>query len=161
MQMADPLVTMVLSGVLTRHPGLTIVLAEAGLGWVPYLVHRMDASAHRWAPDLGERAPHEPPSETFARQVRVTFEEEPGGAAFVAMLPPGSCMWASDYPHADSTFPHSRRAIARSLAGLDEATCRAVTADTCRVLYGLAAPPAPPGPPGPPAGQPGANASVS
>src|SRR4029453_5816978 len=51
MQMADPLVTMVFGGALDRHPRLKLVLAESGLGWVPYLVHRMDAVSERWAPD--------------------------------------------------------------------------------------------------------------
>ena len=136
-QMVDPLVTMMMCGALERHPGLTVVLAEAGLGWVPYLVNRMDAVDQRWSADLGVNAPHLPPSELFARQVRVTFEEEPHGAEFVRMLPAGTCMWASDYPHVDSTFPRSREAIAETLDGLDADTARAVTADVCRELYHL------------------------
>ena len=137
MQMADPLVTMVFSGVLDRHPGLRLVLAESGLGWVPYLVHRMDAVTERWAPDF-RRASSRRPSELFGDQVFVTFEEEHGGGEYLRLLPAGGAMWASDYPHADSTFPRSRACVAESLAGLDEATRRAVTADTCRRLYRLA-----------------------
>ncbi|HEV8298826.1 MAG TPA: amidohydrolase family protein [Acidimicrobiales bacterium] len=137
-QMVDPLVVMVMSGALERHPGLTVVLAEAGLGWVPYMVNRMDQASERWSMDLGVNAPQLRPSELFGRQVRVTFEEDPYGAQFVRMLPPGTCMWASDYPHADSTFPRSRQAVAETLAGLDDSTSRAVTAGTCRSLYGLA-----------------------
>jgi predicted TIM-barrel fold metal-dependent hydrolase len=137
MQMADPLVTMVFSGVLDRHPGLRLVLAESGLGWVPYLVHRMDAVSERWAPDW-RRSSDRPPSELFGERVFVTFEEERGGAEYLGLLPPGTAMWASDYPHADSTFPRSREVIADSLAGLDEASARAVTGGTCRRLYGFA-----------------------
>mgnify|MGYP003546821097 CR=1 FL=1 len=37
----------------------------------------------------------------------------------------------SDYPHPDSTFPHSAEAIATAFAGLDEALVRQVTADNC------------------------------
>jgi uncharacterized protein len=136
MQMADPLVTMVFSGVLDRHPGLRLVLAESGLGWVPYLVHRMDAVSERWSAEVTPSARR--PSELFGEQVFVTFEEEPGGAEYLRLLPPGSAMWASDYPHVDSTFPRSREAIAATLAGLDEATWRTVTVDTCRRLYRLA-----------------------
>jgi predicted TIM-barrel fold metal-dependent hydrolase len=44
-------------------------------------------------------------------------------------------MWASDYPHPDSTFPNSRMAILESFPKLDETACRAVTADNCRTLY--------------------------
>jgi predicted TIM-barrel fold metal-dependent hydrolase len=44
-------------------------------------------------------------------------------------------MWASDYPHPDSTFPHSADAIATAFAGLDDSIVRKVTADNCRALY--------------------------
>jgi uncharacterized protein len=44
-------------------------------------------------------------------------------------------MWASDYPHPDSTFPHSREAIVEALGGLSEREQRLVTADNCRRLY--------------------------
>jgi len=137
MQMADPLVTVVFSGVLERHPGLRIVLAESGLGWVPYLVHRMDAVRERWAPDFPPAAAARPASELFGDQLFVTFEEEVGGAEYLGLLPPGSAMWASDYPHVDSTFPRSRQAVAETLAGLDPATWRVVTEETCRRLYRL------------------------
>jgi hypothetical protein len=44
-------------------------------------------------------------------------------------------MWASDYPHADSTFPESRFAIRQSFGALTEDDCRRITADNCRLLY--------------------------
>jgi hypothetical protein len=47
-------------------------------------------------------------------------------------------MWASDYPHPDSTWPRSREAIAHAFAGLDEAFVRRVTATNCARLYGFA-----------------------
>jgi predicted TIM-barrel fold metal-dependent hydrolase len=47
-------------------------------------------------------------------------------------------MWASDYPHPDSTFPNSRAAIDEAFAGLDAATVRKVTAENCAALYSFA-----------------------
>ena len=47
------------------------------------------------------------PSEIFRRQVFATFEEEPLGPQLIPLLGPDNFMWASDYPHPDSTFPHS------------------------------------------------------
>jgi hypothetical protein len=46
-------------------------------------------------------------------------------------------MWASDYPHPDSTFPHSREAIAEAFAGLDAAFIEQVTATNCKRRDGL------------------------
>src|SRR5204863_9598093 len=64
-----------------------------------------------------------------------------GGAArarAAAAAGPDNFMWASDYPHPDSTFPHSREAIARAFAGLDAAFVEQVTATNCARLYGFA-----------------------
>ncbi len=42
MQLDEPFAVLMFSGVLERHPGLKIVLAESGAGWLPYFVSRMD-----------------------------------------------------------------------------------------------------------------------
>jgi predicted TIM-barrel fold metal-dependent hydrolase len=132
--LAEPFAVMVFSGALERHPGLTLVLAEAGLGWLPYFVNRMDGRMAK----RGRMKDYElqlMPSEIFRRQVLVTFEEEQDGTSYLRMLGTERFMWASDYPHVDSTFPQSRQAIAGSFPGLGEAECRALTADTCQRLY--------------------------
>jgi predicted TIM-barrel fold metal-dependent hydrolase len=67
--------------------------------------------------------------------VLATFEEGPLGAQLMPLLGAGSFMWASDYPHTDSTFPHSRAAIARELRPLSPQDRRKVTSDNCRALY--------------------------
>jgi hypothetical protein len=41
-QMDEPLVAVIFSGALERHPTLKIVLAETGIGWLPYMLERMD-----------------------------------------------------------------------------------------------------------------------
>ena len=42
LQLDEPLATMVFCGALERHPGLKLVLAESGIGWLPYFLARMD-----------------------------------------------------------------------------------------------------------------------
>jgi predicted TIM-barrel fold metal-dependent hydrolase len=42
MQVMDPIVGLILTGVLDRHPGLRIVMAEAGLAWVPHMIQKLD-----------------------------------------------------------------------------------------------------------------------
>jgi predicted TIM-barrel fold metal-dependent hydrolase len=137
LQLDEPLATMVFCGALERHPGLRLVLAESGVGWMPYFLARMDAE---WR-ELGDKLDYAPalaPSELFRRQVLATFEEEPLAEEFIPLLGADSCMWASDYPDTDSTFPESRRAIEESLGGLPEEDRRKVTATNCARLYGFA-----------------------
>jgi uncharacterized protein len=126
----------VFSGALERHPGLTLVLAESGVGWLPYFLTRMDLE-WRNLRDKVDYAPSTPPSELFRRQVLATFEEEELAPQFIPHLGAGSCMWASDYPHTDSTFPESRRAVEEALGTLPDADRRMITATNCARLYGF------------------------
>ena len=66
-----------------------------------------------------------------------TFEEEPLAAELIPLLGADSCMWASDYPHTDSTFPESTRAIEETLGALPEADVRKITATNCARMYGF------------------------
>jgi len=136
LQLDEPLATMVFSGALERHPGLTIVLAESGIGWLPYFLSRMDLE-WRALKDKIDQAPVTPPSELFHRQVFATFEEEEQAARFIPYLGADSCMWASDYPHTDSTFPHSLEAIDEALGSLEEGDRRKIVAGNCARLYGF------------------------
>lgn len=137
LQLDEPFALMMFSGALERHPGLKLVLAEAGVGWVPYFIHRLD---HEWEAlrDKLDYATESPPSELFRRQVMVTFEEEPLGAQLIPLVGAANCMWASDYPHTDSTFPDSLGAIQEALGALPAEDRRRVTATNCARLYGFA-----------------------
>ena len=128
---------MVFSGALERHPDLRLVLAESGIGWLPYFLARMDLEWGNLRDKL-QYAPEIAPSELFHRQVMATFEEDSLGAQMIPLLGADSCMWASDYPHTDSTFPNSLRAIDETLAGLPEADRHKITAANCARLYGFA-----------------------
>lgn len=135
MQLDEPLAAMIFSGALERHPGLRLVLAESGIGWLPYFVTRMDGAAERHVGKAADYKLHARPSEIFRRQVYATFEEEPLGPKLIPLLGPDTFMWASDYPHPDSTFPNSREAVAEAFEGLDPSIVRKVTVDNCARLY--------------------------
>jgi hypothetical protein len=115
---------MIYSGVLERHPSLRLVLAESGIGWLPYFVSRLDAAAaEKHVEGAGLSHPHEA-ERAVPPPGLATFEEEPLGPSSCRCRPDTS-LWASDYPHPDSTFPHSREAIARVRGAGREATSSA------------------------------------
>ncbi len=138
MQLDEPLAMMIYSGVLERHPKLRLVLAESGIGWLPYFVRRLDAAGEKHIDKARDYQITMKPSELFRRQVFATFEEEPLGPELLPLLGPDNFMWASDYPHPDSTFPHSRDAVAEAFSGLDAAFVERVTVTNCKNLYGFA-----------------------
>jgi predicted TIM-barrel fold metal-dependent hydrolase len=138
LQLDEPLATMLFSGALERHPDLTIVLAESGVGWLPYFIARADLE---WEALRGKVAdmPATKPSELFQRNVMATFEEDSLVEDVIPVLGADKCMWASDYPHTDSTFPNSLKVIDETLGALSPADRRKVVATNCAELYGFAA----------------------
>jgi predicted TIM-barrel fold metal-dependent hydrolase len=136
LQLDEPLAIMLFGGALERHPRLTLVLAESGIGWLPYFLARCDLEWNALRDKLDD-APSIAPSEIFGRQVFATFEEEPLAAELIPLLGADVCMWASDYPHTDSTFPESRRAIEETLGTLPPEDLRKITATNCARLYGF------------------------
>jgi predicted TIM-barrel fold metal-dependent hydrolase len=137
LQLDEPLATMVFSGALERHPDLKLVLAECGLGWLPYFLARMDMEWRKLRGSLRDPI-RTAPSELFRRQVIAAFEEEPLGAELIPMLGAELCMWASDYPHTDSTFPNSHEVIEETLGALSEGDRHKITVANCAGLYGFA-----------------------
>ena len=97
LQLDEPLATMIFCGALDRHPSFKLVLAESGLGWLPWFLSRMDME---WLAlkDKLEYASELSPSALFKRQVIATFEEEEHAADVIPAIGADSCMWASDWP---------------------------------------------------------------
>jgi predicted TIM-barrel fold metal-dependent hydrolase len=137
MQLDEPLAVMIFGGILDRNPSFQLVLAEAGVGWLPYFVARMDASFKKHSKTSGFTADQRLPSEIFRAQVYATFEEEPLGTALLPLLGSDNIMWASDYPHTDSTFPWSRKAVDELAEALPDDAVRKVVGENCKRLYRL------------------------
>jgi predicted TIM-barrel fold metal-dependent hydrolase len=78
-----------------------------------------------------------PPSEYFRRQCFVSVEEVEPGLDVMLDAYPESVVFASDYPHADGTFPGSTRGLLET-EDLDSTSVRQVLRDNALRLYGLA-----------------------
>ncbi len=91
-------------GVLERHPGLRFVFLEAGGGWAPYWLWRLDEQVDGFGGFCPEMKLT--PSEYFDRQCWISFEiDEPSLPALAPLIGENRILWGSDYPHHDSTFP--------------------------------------------------------
>jgi predicted TIM-barrel fold metal-dependent hydrolase len=142
-QFLDPFVGLFAWGVLERHPKVKLVLAESGLGWLPWVVQEMD---RRYAALQEKKAFWDErggiglsmkPSEVFKRQVYVTFQDDKVGLDLLDHFGPNHVLWASDYPHPDSTWPFSREAIERQMGDLPEDVRRQILRGNAQTLYGL------------------------
>ncbi|MGH8702183.1 MAG: amidohydrolase family protein, partial [Burkholderiales bacterium] len=97
------------AGVMDRYPRLRIATLEAGHGWLPFWMARIDEHAETIraaiAPLRGK------PSEYVMGGRYFQSIEIPEGAkltnAVADLVGEGVLMYASDYPHGESHFPHS------------------------------------------------------
>ena len=127
------------SGVLERYPGLKVVSAENHIGWVGTFVKLIDQVyvRRRYGTELLGKLKLFP-SEYFHRQVLCTFIEDPEGIAIRHRIGVDNIMWSSDYPHTDSTWPHSQKAIAEHFVGVPEGERRKMVCDNAARLYRFA-----------------------
>lgn len=138
----NPFVGLFSYGVLERRPKLKVVLGESGIGWIPFVVQEMD---YRYKQVIGgdsrDRDAQIPlkrlPSELFREQVWATYQQDLVGLHLIDFFGDGHIMWASDYPHPDSTWPSSRDVVERETAHLDPATKRKVIYQNAQRLYGI------------------------
>jgi predicted TIM-barrel fold metal-dependent hydrolase len=142
-QFLDPFVDLFAWGILERHPKIKILMAESGVGWVPWVVEELDyrhwrlwEAADYWD-DKGGIPLKTKPSDLFKRSVYATFQESPTAMRLLEFYGPDNLLWASDYPHPDSVWPNSRAAIERQMGHLPAETIAKLTSRNAAKLYGL------------------------
>ena len=129
---------MIFSGVLDRHPGLKVVSAEHDAGWVAHFAYRLDQMFDRHHNWLASGVTLDlTPSEYLRRNVWYTFQKDPIAVETRDRVGLDRLLWASDYPHSDSTWPHSRDVIARDFKGVPEDELAAIVGGNAAALYGL------------------------
>ena len=75
------------------------------------------------------------PSDYVRRQVWLTFMDDPVGAASLEVLGADAFMWGSDFPHTDSTWPHSLSVIDKNFSGVPDWVADKVLHDNACELY--------------------------
>lgn len=114
------LVDFLWSGILVRHPNLKLAYAESQIGWLPYVLERIDDV---WEDNQGwAQTKHipEPPSTYFHRQVYGCFFKDQTGIDMRDRIGIDRITFETDYPHSDSTWPDTPEVAAGLLAGLGD-----------------------------------------
>ncbi|MBM4442441.1 MAG: amidohydrolase [Candidatus Rokubacteria bacterium] len=134
MNMANILTAMIFAGVFEHHRNIRLVLGESGIGWIPYVLQRMDGE---WEDQFKDLSLTMPPSAYWKRQCYATYQTDPIGVKLLADLGEDNVMWGSDFPHPDGIWPDSKEYIQRELGHLPAATRRKVVCENAGKLYGL------------------------
>jgi len=130
------LTSIVLEGVPERFPKLRLAFLEAGCGWAPYWIERMDeeyAKRSSEAPALRKK-----PSE-YVRSGAIYFSCEADECLLpqaMKLIGDDQIVYASDYPHWDGSYPQSIGEL-REREDLSDAQKRKVLAENARRLYKL------------------------
>ncbi|MEE9248185.1 MAG: amidohydrolase family protein [Dehalococcoidia bacterium] len=99
--------SIIVGGVLERHPGLRVAFLECGCSWLAYWLRRLDEELEAWGwhvvPWLKAK-----PSEYYLRECFASMEgDEPGARYYIEMHGDDNLLWASDYTHPDASYPDS------------------------------------------------------
>jgi predicted TIM-barrel fold metal-dependent hydrolase len=97
---------LITSGTFRKFPDLKVAMSEGGIGWVPFLLDRMDK--HMWNQswtglDIGAGSA----TEIWKKNFLGCFITEPTNLRLVDRIGEHTVAWECDYPHSDSTWPNS------------------------------------------------------
>jgi predicted TIM-barrel fold metal-dependent hydrolase len=141
-----PLTQMLVGGVFERFPELRFVLTEQGASWIKPLLDQLDSylGQMKSVGRIGELK-YDPdrvlplkPSEYFRRNcwVGVSFPS-PNEAAARQDIGVDRFMWGSDYPHDESTYPHTREGLRRAFAGTSKGELQRILGGNAAAVYGF------------------------
>jgi predicted TIM-barrel fold metal-dependent hydrolase len=126
---------LIVGGVPERFPRLKLVSAENDVSWIPHFMYRLDHAYDRLRHFESLTLPMLP-SEYMKRNVVATFQFETTNVNFTRQVfGADNILWSSDYPHTDSTWPHSQDLIAQAFGGIPEADVQKIVGANAAQLY--------------------------
>ena len=134
MTLANILTALMGRAVFERYPNLKIAFGESGIGWIPYVLDRMDFEYEDQYKDLPLKRK---PSEYWRRQCKATFQYDRVGTKLIDEMGVETLMWGSDYPHPDGVWPESEKYISEQFKDLPADVVRKMTCENAGRFYGL------------------------
>ncbi len=121
MNAAMSLTDWLMSGVFERFPNLKIAYSEGQIGWIPYVLERADKvweDNRAWGgvADIVKR----PPSEYYYSNIYGCFFDDPHGLKNIEAVGEDNITFETDYPHSDSTWPHTKKIAEEIMSGLTQ-----------------------------------------
>jgi predicted TIM-barrel fold metal-dependent hydrolase len=124
---------LVMSPVFVKHPRLKVMLAEGGIGWVPYMLERLEQvwEKHRHYAKVNI---DKTPMECFRDNVWVCFIRDETGIAERDRIGVDKILFEADYPHSDTMWPNSRTGLERSLRDVPDDEARMIAGENASRL---------------------------
>jgi predicted TIM-barrel fold metal-dependent hydrolase len=93
-----------------KYPDLKVAFSEGGIGWIPFLLDRVDRHyvTQRWTrQDFGDKQP----SEVFREHALACFISDPTTLKLAHEIGIDLIAFESDYPHSDSLWPDAPESL--------------------------------------------------
>ena len=134
--MGETIAIMIYGGVFDRFPDLKLVSVESGVGWFAFAANYMDETWNKQRHWVNSTIKHEP-SHYWARNVYGSFIHDRAGIEMRNFKGAGNIMWSSDYPHSETTYPHSRDVIEKLFEGVPDADRYEILCGRARKLFNI------------------------
>jgi predicted TIM-barrel fold metal-dependent hydrolase len=134
--MIEPVGIFIFNGIFQKFPKLRLVTVESGIGWMAWLAEYMDRTWEKqryWTDSILT----ETPSFYMDRNVYGSFINDRVGILNRNLSGGRNIMWSSDYPHSETTFPHSHDVIARDFKDIPDEDIRAIVHDRAARIYSV------------------------
>ncbi|MCM3921800.1 amidohydrolase [Frankia sp. AiPs1] len=121
------------SPIFHAFPRLKVTLAEGGVGWIPWFLERIDLTweRHRFYNDVNKEVR---PSALFRRNVWGCFIDDTPGLLLRDVIGVDRITWEGDYPHSDSSWPHSRKRAGEAFVDVPDADVHRIVELNAREL---------------------------
>jgi predicted TIM-barrel fold metal-dependent hydrolase len=127
------------SGMFDRHPNLTMVSVESGIGWVPFMLEAMDYELEENAPKWFDKL-EKLPSQYFRDNWYATFWFEKGHGDLQHLIDTvgeDNVMFETDFPHPTCLHPDPITKVSAQIGTLREETQRKIMGGNAVRLYRL------------------------
>jgi len=123
------------SRVLRKFPNLKFALSEGSIGWLPYWLERIDYvyQQHRfWThQEFGDQLPSQVARDHFT----FCYISDKAGVEARHSIGVDNITWECDYPHSDSTWPHSPEAVTKQLSGVPDDEVDKITHENAMRIF--------------------------
>jgi predicted TIM-barrel fold metal-dependent hydrolase len=106
------------SGVLVRFAHLKIAYSESQVGWMPFVIERLDKCFTHTAYSELPAIITAPPSTYIKDRVFGCFFDDETGILNRDQIGVGQMLFETDYPHQDTTWPHTDKVVQKMAAQL-------------------------------------------
>lgn len=127
---------MTFSGILERHPNLKIIFTEGGIHWVPAALFDADRIYRDFETEMNPKLAN-PPSYYWWQNCYATFQEDPIGLELLPHIGAHKVLWASDYPHPESTLGYSAATVRDIFKAAGEEDGKAIVGGNAVDIWGL------------------------